>query len=385
MDVVIEAQHQNEIGEMSSEAFKECQKSMGFNANELGLVADEDLRNEFNVSEVLRTDWVHDALQSGMLSNECTLFFIACSTVGLHAGIWERYFSANWSYPAHRRLKTGDLHELFNKFYTNKEEKDKKFKCQASQLLSVFGMVRHLIESQLDMYGHLQPQCASFKSACKLLDLILDSKRSLVAVDLLHFVESYKLNWVEHMELRKAAYGDDKLLPKDHAMVHVGPQIRRDGFPLDMFVIERQNLRVKGVAEPVDNGRRYEMSVLSSLLTQQQNALSELPTLASGLRGPRGPMSGFQGVELAKAIELEGSHFAKGDIVCIGSVNCGFVAACAEEGSAFYIIVQTMVCVVDYGHSGRYRVTDHLQVVAARDVRETTAWYQEGEFWVVVR
>ena len=138
MDVVIEAQHRKERGETTNEAFKECQKTRGFNTNELGLVADEDLRNELHVSEVLRTDWVHDALQSGMLSNECTLFFIACSTVGLHAGIWERYFSANWSYPAHRRLKTGDLHELFNKFYTNKEEKDKKFKCQASQLLSVF-------------------------------------------------------------------------------------------------------------------------------------------------------------------------------------------------------------------------------------------------------
>ena len=163
-DVILGAEERTKNGEMSAPDFEELQKALGFNANTLGLLAAHDLRAEFKVSNVLVTDSVHDALQDGMLNIDTTLLFVAGAGVGVTFEMWGRYFKANWSYPKHRRLKTGDLHELFDKFYSGKKpSKDQKFKCQASQLLTVFGMVRHVVESKLEPSGRLQPQCASFK------------------------------------------------------------------------------------------------------------------------------------------------------------------------------------------------------------------------------
>jgi hypothetical protein len=336
---------------------------------------------------VLRTDWVHDILQDGLMNVECALLFRACARQGITYEMWGSYLAANWEYPKHRRVKTRDLHYLFGKFYADKDESDKnKFKCSASELLSLFGLVRHFVESTLDFSGALVAECESFKAACSILDLILEAKRSSDKAALPRIATSLRAACGNHMTLHVRAYGEGRVKPKHHLTTHVWKQVLQDQLVLDMFIVERNNLRVKGVSEHIDNTRRFERSVLSSLLTQQHNQLQDMPSLTSGLRGNLSSLEGFESVYVADDMEIDGARYHKGDVVNFVGGGVALVAACARECSALYIIAQLFV--VDgpqHAHSGRYRLTGGLRVLPARDVRETIGWYKTGDFWVVVR
>ena len=63
----------------------------------------------------------------------------------------------------------------------------------------------------------------------------------------------------------QAAHGTASVKPKHHWLMDIPAQLRKDGLMLDAFVIERQHLFVKAVAEKVDNTSRYEGSVLASI------------------------------------------------------------------------------------------------------------------------
>jgi hypothetical protein len=78
------------------------------------------------------------------------------------------------------------------------------------------------------------------------------------------------------------------VIPKHHTRGHIPPQIRLDRGVMDMWVVERMNLRVKRIGEPVQNTRNYEHSVLAALITIERFAYQCIVNAIVGILDPWG-------------------------------------------------------------------------------------------------
>ena len=105
VDVLIAAHARFVAGEISKGSFDELQEFLGWNHNPTGLVAAVDLRAEFRIANIFRTDWVHNMLQDGLVNQELSAFMIAASKVGIKLADWNSYLKADWSFPRHRVVK----------------------------------------------------------------------------------------------------------------------------------------------------------------------------------------------------------------------------------------------------------------------------------------
>ena len=392
VDVVLAAGEELAVGGRTKTSFQDLQQGLGINHNPLGLLADLELRSQFDVMSVIRTDWVHNMLQDGLLTHEVTGFlFHAKRKAGIGFDVWANIIRGDWKYPRHRAVKSSQLQYLFDAFHLSKSDsggKEKfKFKCSASELLSLYTLLRHVAETQLYDHPRLGPEIASLKAACAVMDALVVAARSDYGSDYEPIGAAVDTALEQHLHLHKIAYGTKFVKPKTHIMRHVKRQIVTDEGADGMFVVERLNLRLKHVTEPVDNTTRMEFTILASLLTKHLLQLQETPSLQSGLRGPQQSLFDYAGVQIATGLEVDGRSFHVGDCVFDYESNvAGFVTACVAEGAAHYIIVRCLQGVgAPLEGSMRYVVTDNLRVLPARRVWETTAWYQDGAEWVVLR
>lgn len=179
-------------------------------------------------------------------------------------------------------------------------------------------------------------------------------------------------------DLHKKAYGTQHIKPKHHWMLDIPSQMRRDGLVLDAFVIERQHLTVKGVAEHVRNTSNFEASCLASLLTVQVHNAQEFEAV-DRLIGRAGRLEGHPGALIADKLAIHSFQVRVDDIVLRGP-QAGIVMACCCEASALYVFVtplleQTAVT----QHAATFRRTGHLDVWRAADLRLSLAWRCEAD------
>ena len=343
VDVVLAARVEWEAGTRTKTSFEELQQGLGINCNPTGLLADRDLREQLSIMDVLRTDWVHNMLQDGLLTHECTGFlFAAKRKAGIGFDVWRDMLRSDWNFPKHRKVKSSQLHAIFDAFHCQKEDGE-KFKCGASELFSLYTLLRHAAETHLKDHPLLQAEISSFKAGCAVMDAVVLASRADSAADYEFLGSAVDTALEKHLALHKAAYGSKFIKPKTHIMRHVKRQIVVDQGAYGMFVVERLNLRLKAVTEPVDNTDRLEFTILSSLLTKHALQLQSATSLQSGLRGMQQPLPGYEGVQVAKGLELDGRCFHIGDCVFDHESNvAGIVTACAAEGTAHYIIVRCL-------------------------------------------
>ena len=155
---------------------------------------------------------------------------------------------ADWSFPRHKVVKASRLHELFTKYHVEKLKAKHKVTSSASEVLSLYALVRHFVETQLATCEALERERASFQAACRVLDLILEAKRGPTS-DLPRIVPLLRTAFVDFLQKHIAAYGIRYIKPKTHLTGHIADQLLLDLMVLDMFVVERLNLRLKNVAE----------------------------------------------------------------------------------------------------------------------------------------
>ena len=374
MAVLIESKSKYLNGEMGAGEYKELVQGLGFNANPWSLQADPALCEVLDLPAVIRTDWVHIFLSHGTFAKECTVFVQACADIGLAFNFWRDLLKADWRFPKRRGVKTSELHNAFS----SHNEDNQTVICKASEYLSLYVIMRHFIESRLMDDDRVKPQRESFEALCKVLDLILLAKRSDTD-NAPRVAEPLQMALVAHSRLHQRAYGTTHVLPKHHASFHNAGQILRDKCVIDMFVVERLNIRVKQVAEAVKNTESWETSVSASLWTRQFNQLAEGSlNISNGSLGASVPFPGHPATSLSKAVRQDGKEFHTGDIVVAGAY-VGKILGCATEGHQLALILQMMDLV---GHrtrsSGRYVLSQRLRTVLVHDAWESNAWYHHG-------
>ena len=227
---------------------------------------------------------------------------------------------------------------------------------------------------------------ASFAALCVVLDLLVSCKEGLLSAD--DAAGRLDVAIARFYAAHQRAYGTDVIKPKHHWLTDIPDQLRRDGLLLDAFVIERQHLFVKSVAEAVDNTSHYEESVIASLLVLQIQQAEGGGSYYDGLIGSTSRLEGFgPSVRVANKLTIGCFRIAVDDFV-VRDRDLGVVVACAADDGELLLIVDTMAKVADVTKdSVQARSMGVLAVWRGMECRETLAWRRkpDGSVLVVLR
>ena len=176
-DLLVAARKRVDDGTMTNAKLEELQKAVGLHATEDGLLCDRALRNSsaFSVTQSFTYDWVHSALQDGMMSTEAFLMVCSLEKAGVPMSALQDFFGLPFTYPKEYACKRRHLKWVWKQ----SQNSETKLRCSCSELLSLYVMLRHFVEANAG--EDLQEEVASYRAACDCIDIIMMAKRALTA------------------------------------------------------------------------------------------------------------------------------------------------------------------------------------------------------------
>ena len=371
VDKVATAHRMQAAGTMTNTLYQLIAKTEGFNYCKGGLSFELTLRQPgIDVFQAARLDWVHSALQDGGLTVECHLFITSCRIVDKNYSDVKRYFQLPWVFPKYMKHKGASLYRIFDDYRKNSETGVMdKLRASASEVLGMYSILRHWAESEIGERPELEAELASFKAACKVLDIILLAKKRVLPMKPAGVALRKAIK--DWFRLHKAVYNDDYMKPKHHWMFDVADQFDIDELVFDQFIIERLHLAVKEHAERIDNTIRYERSVLSGVINSQIGALKRLGKDCCLTDKHVLPFPGYDHAHLADHMDMLGMHIAVGDFVMHQQSVVGQVCGCVEELGDMFVIVEPMELVHSSAYyRGTWRKKTALQLWRAAEVEQ---------------
>jgi len=389
MDMLLAAEREFEAGNISVARYNRMGTASGFHANAKGVLADRELRAHLRLGETCTYDWVHTELQAGILTVEMFLFIQAgesLDVISFHA--LESYFKEGWIFPALSRNKGQQLFRIFDEHRSRSCHQNERLKLNASELIGIYGLFRHFIETTIGDRPELARERDSLQKCFAVVDMMLDAKRGTTPMQ--DAVGALRRAHAAHMNAHMALYGTSHILPKHHWMWDVFEQMLRDPLVLDAFVIERAHLRVKRVAELVDNTRTFERSVLAGLTTYCAQCLDNPDVFSDGLRGLQAPLPEDHSIKVADRMVINSLLVEVGDFVFVlcdntGSGHTAEIVACLLEEDLLYAVVRPLDLVRQISPtSALWRFTGNLSLCRATNIEQVNAWYFQGEDVVVL-
>ena len=229
------------------------EKALGFSYMGYNLMVDPLLDGILQPAQQFMHDWMHCCFVSGVWSICLQLLLQAL----WHSGVRDAYASLQkymklWRWP--RRLKASKLDELFTEGRRKKNNEAGKFKCQASEGLSLYGVIAVFLK----VYG---TRCASavraYKSLCDVIDCFYYASRGGVSPDQMQrCVHRFLDRYCE-------AFGADHMTPKFHWLLHFPFYLRHFGTLVSCYVHERKHRMLKRYCNDIRNTTVFEHSVLA--------------------------------------------------------------------------------------------------------------------------
>lgn len=181
-------------------------------------------------------------------------------------------FISRWTWPA--RLGANHLAEIFTEARAEKHRKAKHIKCQASDLLSLIGVLAHFTKTVLTSAANGDANCINACSAF----LALVDVCELVALTASDEVMPAKLLGTVHrfLELFVKAFGFDWMTPKLHWQLHFAETLEKNGRLFNCFCLERKHRVPKSYAEDYKSiTRQSSTSILSEIICHHLSKLSD--------------------------------------------------------------------------------------------------------------
>ena len=239
---------------------------------------------------------------------------------------------------------------IFDEYGQSANKEHAALKCSASELLGLYGMFRHFVETRLPDDPRVHGERTSFLLIAKAVDIILLAKRH--AIPLHEAGVRLREALSAHLEHKKRTQGNGRVVPKTHWAFDISDFMCVDDILYDCFVVERLHLRAKKVAQHVLNLKHYERSVLSGVINGHVALLRETSAIAQ-LVGRSAPFPGFGNCRVADRAELSGFRLRVDDFVFRGSAF-GKVRACCEDHDELYAIVDELQLVTEMSpHSNK--------------------------------
>lgn len=171
VDFVMAAAARRQRREITKTTYEELEKAAGFSATPNGLLASDKLRRSeaFSPMGATRYDWVHSALQDGMMSVESFLIVVALeSKCGVTMEHLETFCRLPWCVPtaagSNGRLNLASVAKVFRQ----SQSSETKLKASCSDMLSAYRILRHYLE--LHEHPEIAEEKQSFMAACDCLD-----------------------------------------------------------------------------------------------------------------------------------------------------------------------------------------------------------------------
>ena len=247
--------------------------------------------------------------------------------------------------------------------------------------LCLYSLLRFFFEVKCATIAELEPQLASYRAACTVVDLILLAKRR--TADPQQAGEALGRAVGVFMDAHRAAYGARFLRPKRHWLMDIPAQIVRDRCSIDAFVVERQHLMVKHVADHIDNTTTFERSVMGSVCSVVFSG-DGFPN--DGLQGRTAMWPGMPGVRVGDKMLTFGLTVCTDDFVTRGG-DVGKVVAVAQDCTSLYAVVETLSCTRNVTSFAQvHQPSGSHEIWAAAELEQCVTWWQEPDGqWVVLR
>ena len=163
---------------MPAARLKEVEQAYGLRTCADGLLSDSELRRCFNVQEVGRYDWAHTFLADGVVTDDAWTLIDRCEDLGV---IRQRdthdFLREDWVLPQSQRRAGSQLWRVFDMYGAKSNRTHEALKCGASELLSLYPMLRHFFECRVPRSQDFDKQLEVFLKICDAVDNILGAKR----------------------------------------------------------------------------------------------------------------------------------------------------------------------------------------------------------------
>ena len=173
VDELVLARAQHSAGLITKGSLENLQLVSGMNGSPLSLLADLQLRPHVKPIQMLTVDWMHSVLQDGLLNVEVHVFLNAAR---IPASRLQAYLKADWCFPRDMQRRGLGAHRIFSDARARSRDEAGKFKAMASEMLLVYGLVRHFVETRVPEIAGLHVMRASFLAACAVVDILLRAK-----------------------------------------------------------------------------------------------------------------------------------------------------------------------------------------------------------------
>ncbi len=266
-------------GRITKAVMEDLEKALGYSPTPEGLWGNKELARLANPVEVQAMDWVHCALQDGILTLELNLYMNSNDSTSL-----ERLesFVGGWTFAT----STAD-------YETNKAIRQivrcwaaghlgGHIKPSASQLLTVVTLLRFWANSHEESLKK-----TAFLMCCSLIHTIQKAKFIVGddAVDdvLLEHAQEIMDAYKRYMSASNAAHGaaESSAFAKKHWIGHIPMQLLQHHGIWDCFVVERLHCKIKQHSKRVANTTRFERTVLKNLVATHcfDSPVNDMPYL----------------------------------------------------------------------------------------------------------
>ena len=116
-------------------------------------------------------------LQDGIVVNEMFHFLHACGPYGVSSAVVRDFLrDERWTFPLASRSKSSNLHRVFDDYRSSLSEEQEKLKCNASEALGLYGLLRHFVSQHVPEHADLAAKRASYEKLCELHGLDSDDE-----------------------------------------------------------------------------------------------------------------------------------------------------------------------------------------------------------------
>ena len=255
----------SQFGRLRDWQFTELQQSMGLTYHPHALLLDRELDATLDPCKVYQHDTMHGLFVDGVVNLVMYLLFecfIKSGMTNVYAVFGE--YCARWQWPS--RINSHKLPEIFSADRASSHRKAKHIKCQASDLLSLMGVLDQFTRSVLMRPGitiECKRACQAFLALVTVCQLIADTVRyEIDPAQLLGSVHRFLQCFV-------AAFGFEHMTPKTHWTLHYAEVLEKMGRLFNCFCLERKHKVPKRFAEDIQNiSKNASKSILLETLCQ---------------------------------------------------------------------------------------------------------------------
>ena len=369
-------------------ALEEFEKQVGFSHCPESILMDPALSPYVDPCRITMYDWCHVFLVSGLFQLIVGLLMRLLHPQITYSDLNE--FIRAWTLPK-RYESSADGMDVACAHRAHSAYKEGKFKCSASEALSVYPLIQKWITEAVKPAVLENPvrsaACDCYLQLCVVLGMLKATQRKH------HNVTPSGLHRAIVACLRKflVAFGAGAWIPKCHMALHFGWFLQTFGFLISCFVHERKHKVAKRYGNHMSSLRGFDKYVLREVFLTQRAALRKDScfSIVQHLSRPTKKCMAALREHFPHAIDLavtaeacvgEGGKVSKGDVVAL---EAGGVA---QVWMHVVVDRQVVSCIARWRrvNDTTYIVRSEPEFIATSSIREALVYSRTGDRAVII-